>query len=443
MHRRAYVFAILLVLFSGDPSRQTDDHSSEKQRLDELVEANAKATHAFQILLARQSGLGDPRCYPRESPPADFLRSLDAHQQALLQTPPEELRQWIAGKHTKFDPSRDLEPLLHAQLAMPENLPVNAVAAHLGRLAPAASRASVRAVASLYQMDLEMERDGDRLQDLIGFYIAAGLPVYVGQLGLPGSDEDFLVSGRALDGQACVSPFGLSAEDWQIAGRKIWNWGEKRLHIRDAGVLARELLKEPDVSASIPAMKRLPAQKVAVIGHSFTMDVHWASPSAFVPVVTAMFAQTNPGVVFRQFAGGGLTFSRAYRNFYREALDWKPDTVLFVLAGRTEEDLADLRIMAEGFRRTGARVVMFDSVYPAVESDPPIWRQITAASRDAGVEILPVQKLLAASAKRDQFVCLDHIHMKEPYHRLMAKEWLKAILRAKSAPAASPGRAAS
>ena len=37
-------------------------------------------------------------------------------------------------------------------------------------------------------------------------------------------------------------------------------------------------------------MKGLPAQRIAIIGHSFTMDLHWASPSAFVPIVTAMFA---------------------------------------------------------------------------------------------------------------------------------------------------------
>jgi len=28
------------------------------------------------------------------------------------------------------------------------------------------------------------------------------------------------------------------------------------------------------------------------------------------------------------------------------------------------------------------------------------------------------------------FSCLDHIHMTEPYHGLMAKQWLKALLDA-------------
>jgi hypothetical protein len=182
---------------------------------------------------------------------------------------------------------------------MPENLPVNVFSSYLQKQAPKAPRTSIRAIANLYQLDLEQERDGDRLQELFGFYIALGLPVYVGQLGLPGTDEDFLVMARALVGRSCASPVGLSLADWQIAGRKIWNWGEERLHTRDADVVADELLEEPDVRAAIPAMKALPSQRIAVIGHSFTMDVHWASPSAVVPIVTAMFERENSRVEFR------------------------------------------------------------------------------------------------------------------------------------------------
>ena len=200
---------------------------------------------------------------------------------------------------------KDLQPLLAAKLPMPPNLPVNVFTAYLREQAPHHRNEEIRSIANLYQTVLEVERDGDRLQDLYAFYIALGLPVYVGQLGLRGRDEDFLAAGHLLEGHACSSPVGLSAADWQIAGRKIWNWGEKNLHVRDAQVLADELLAEPDVRALEPKMKALPPQRIAVIGHSFTMDLHWASPSAFVPIVTAMFARENPGVQFRQFQGEG------------------------------------------------------------------------------------------------------------------------------------------
>jgi len=59
--------------------------------------------------------------------------------------------------------------------------------------------------------------------------------------------------------------------------------GRKNPRIRDAGVLADELLAQPDLRALESQMKSLPGQRIAIIGHSFTMDLHWASPSAFVP----------------------------------------------------------------------------------------------------------------------------------------------------------------
>ena len=79
---------------------------------------------------------------------------------------------------------------------MPEKLPVNLFATYLHGKAPQFRREEIRSIANLYQTVLEVERDGDRLQDLYAFYIALGLPVYVGQLGLPGTDEDFLATGQ-------------------------------------------------------------------------------------------------------------------------------------------------------------------------------------------------------------------------------------------------------
>lgn len=397
-------------------------------RLEQLVEANVVGVHAYQVLLARKEKNMDPACWPANDPKDADLEALVAHQTSVLSSP-SAARAWALGARSPFDPAKDLQPLLSARLPMPENLPVNLFATYLRSKAPRFRREEIRSIANLYQTVLEVERDGDRLQDLYAFYIALGLPVYVGQLGLPGADEDFLVTGRVLEGHACASPVGLSAAEWQIAGRKIWNWGEKNLHVRDAKVVAAELLTEPDVKTLEPRMKALSAQRIAVIGHSFTMDLHWASPSAFVPIVTAMFATENPAVQFRQFQGGGLTSSRAMKNFYQDALAWKPDTVLLVLINRTDQDLEDLRAMGQGFRAAGARVVMFDDVHDPDSGDPKARQKEAAAAREAGIEIAAVSPILAASPDRGRFSCLDHIHMTEPYHRLMAKEWLRVILK--------------
>ncbi len=397
-------------------------------RLVQLVEANIIGVHAYQVLLARKQKNMDPACWPATTPGDADLEGLVAHQASLLNGP-AAARAWALGAPSTFDPAKDLQPLLSAQLPMPANLPVNLFAAYLQGKAPQFRREEIRSIANLYQTVLEVERDGDRLQDLYAFYIALGLPVYVGQLGLPGTDEDFLATGKVLEGHGCASPVGLTASEWQIAGRKIWNWGEKNLHVRDAQVLADELLSEPDVKALEPRMKALPAQRIAIIGHSFTMDLHWASPSAFVPIVTAMFARENPAVQFRQFQGGGLTSSRAMKNFFQDALAWKPDTVLLVLINRTDQDLEDLRTMGQGFKAAGARVVMFDDVHDPDSGDLQARKREADAARQAGIEIATVSTILAASLDRSRFICLDHIHMTEPYHRLMAREWLRVILK--------------
>jgi len=396
-------------------------------RLEQLVEANIVAVHAYQMLLARKQANADPSCWATKDTRETQLEELVAHQTFLLSAA-TAARAWALGAPSAFDPKKDLYPLLAAELPMPGGLPVNVFTAYLRVQAPHHRNEEIRSIANLYQTVLEVERDGDILQDLYRFYIALGLPVYIAQLGLPGSDEDLLATGGLLEGRACSSPVGLSAAEWQIAGRKIWNWGEKNLHVRDATVLGDELLDEPDVKALEPRMKGLPSQRIAVIGHSFTMDLHWASPSAFVPIVTAMFARENPGVQFRQFQGGGLTSSRALKNFYHDALAWRPNTVLLVVINRTDRDLADLRTMGKGFKAAGARVVMFDDVHDPDSSDPARRTQEAEIAQAAGIEIVKVSSVLAASPDRSRFLCLDHIHMTEPYHRLMARQWLNTIL---------------
>jgi photosystem II stability/assembly factor-like uncharacterized protein len=382
-------------------------------RLQHLVEANVAGTHAYQVLLVKKDGKGDPACYAAGALAEDALRALEAHQ----------------------------APLLDARLPMSDTLPVNVFTTWLAGRAKA-PRAHVRAIANLLQTNLEVERDGDRLQELFHVYIALGVPVYVGQLGLPGTDADFLAFGQELEPKSCASPVGTTAPEWQIALRKNWNWGEKNLGIRDEKVLARELLAEPEVAALVPKMKALPPQRIAVIGHSFTMGLHWSSPSSFVPVVTEMFRRENPKVEFRQFQGGGLTSTRALRNFYEDARGWKPDTVLLVVLNRTPADLEAFTRLGRGFKEAGARVLTFDDVHDPDQSDPQAVargphgtqgaRDIETA-RAAGMTVVEVDQRLAAAPDRGRFVCLDGIHMTEPYHRLMAKEWLKFLVGARPA----------
>jgi len=417
---------------AGDPSAFEDTvkpggAAADPARLEKLVEANVRGVHAYQVLLARQTGKGDPACYGSPLGDAD-LKALVAHQSALLGSDRAALAAWVSGASSRFDPSGDVEPLLAAPLTLDPRLPVEVFSRDLAERTHA-PRAQVRSIANLYQTILEVERDGDLLQEEFAFDIALGLPVYVGQLGLPGTDADFLATGRTLAPRSCPSPVGTSEAEWQIAGRKVWNWGEKKLHVRDEQVVADELLEEADVKAFLPRLRGVPAERVAVIGHSFTMGLHWSSPGSFVTIATAVLKRENPKVEVRQFQGGGLTASRALKSLYADALAFKPDLVLLVVLTRTDDDVKALDTMVRGFTGAGAKVYMFDAIHDPEEA-ARLASQLEAV-RQAGGTIVDVSPLLAAAPDRARFVCMDGVHMTEPYHRLMAKEWLKLLAGAR------------
>jgi hypothetical protein len=92
---------------------------------------------------------------------------------------------------------------------------------------------------------------------------------------------------------------------------------------------------------------------------------------------------------------------------------------------RTDDDVNALDTLVRGFTMAGAKVYMFDSLRDPEEA-ARLARQHEAV-RQAGGTLVEVAPLLAASPDRARFPCLDGIHMTEPYHRLMAKEWLKLL----------------
>jgi len=100
-----------------------------------------------------------------------------------------------------------------------------------------------------------------------------------------------------------------------------------------------------------------------------------------------------------------------------------------LFANRSDEDLNSLRTMAQGFIAAGTRVVMFDDVHDPDSADPDKLKKESDAAREAGVEVVKVSPILAAAPDKSRFLCLDHIHMTEPYHRLMAKQWIKVIVK--------------
>ncbi|NWG13750.1 MAG: SGNH/GDSL hydrolase family protein [Acidobacteria bacterium] len=415
-----------------NPRRSESVQVSPDTRIAQLIQANVIATHAYQALLVKKTARGSTDCYGSGRLLESDLVKIVEHQKRLLAHDRAAIVEWTQGRKSNFRPSIDLEPILTSPLNVPEDAPVNVVTAWLSRRSQA-HRNDVRATASLLQTVLETDRDGDLLQEQFDFYIGLRVRVFLGHLGLDGSDASFLAAGEELSPMTCASPFDTGPEAWQLAMRKIWNWAEKKLHIRDEWAIARELLREPGVAELLPAVQAMPAQRIAVIGHSFTMGAHWSSPSSFVPIVSAMFALQNPRVEFRQFYSGGLTASRALREFYEFALEWKPDKVLLVVMTRRDEDYAALEAMGKGFRDAGAMCYVFDNVHDPEMKDPAVVRRFAESARSGGMTVIEVDGIISGSPDRDRFLCLDKIHMTEPYHRLMANEWFRFLAGARSA----------
>lgn len=444
---RAVVLSAMMLVLAGAKATFAQPLPPEKPdtNINKLLDANIIATHAYQIRLAQRPNVkANAECFAPGSLSDQQLQALVDHQKALLATPPQEIKAWATGQDSKFNPATDLQPILDSQLKVTEpRLPVNAMAAWWKEKAPKATDLQIKALAGIFQMMLDVDRDGDVLQNMFQLYQALGLPIHPGQIGIAaGSDGEFLAFGQEISPKLCACAFPTDSKTLEMMFRKLHNWGCRYTGERDKTVLARELLAEPEIKALIPMMEKAPAQKIAVIGHSFTMGVHWASPSAFVPVVSEMFKIVNPKVEIRQWEAGGLSASRAYgrEKFYEQALAWKPDRVLLVVADNGPDNEQALKAMVDGFTATGIEVMVFDrlrtSSRPRSATAPapalPAGLGVTPLS-PTGAHVIEVGQLLLASPDVSKFVALDGIHMTEPWHRLMAKEWLKYLIGARTA----------
>ena len=156
--------------------------------MEQLVEANIVGVHAYQILLARKQSNMDPVCWPASDPKDADLVALGAHQTSLLSA---------AGRGPRLGPRRAFDfrswkrsSALACRAVTDAGKPARQSVRRVpARKSPAVSKEEIRSIANLYQTVLEVERDGDRLQELYAFYIALGLPLYVGNSDCPAATK--------------------------------------------------------------------------------------------------------------------------------------------------------------------------------------------------------------------------------------------------------------
>src|SRR6476646_3844571 len=132
--RTLVLVGLMLFVFNTSPSllaQQTRHSNSSDERLAQLVEANVIAVHAFQVELARSSGKGDKACFSPGGLSDAELNALSDHQGNLLKTDVNDIKAWVNGTKSTFDPAKDLEPILKSGLTVPDKAPVNVFTRYL------------------------------------------------------------------------------------------------------------------------------------------------------------------------------------------------------------------------------------------------------------------------------------------------------------------------
>ncbi len=398
-----------------------------------VVEALIRGTSAHHGLLARTTERGgDEGCLGTTGMASERLQALVEHQRALLASP--DLLGWIQGAPSSFSPVPHLNPLFESGPRETATSPVARLTAQLRAAAPASvATTALRSVAHLHQIALELNRDGDLLQDTFAFLTALQLPVDLTQLAVDSSGAALAaMAGRLAETPTCPSPFDVSRPAWRITLQKILNWGLKHRHVRDTAVVARELLATPEAQALAPHLQALPAQRVVIIGHSFTMPQHWSSASAFAPIAVEMMRTLNPRVSFTRLSQGGLSATAAQARFFEEARALAPQRVYLAVTTLTDADITAMTAMIRGFRAVGAETSVFDAVdiHDPYDHNAAAATRAVAAARAAGASIVAVQEAFTAFTSNlpRRYLSLDGVHMTEPYHRFMALRLLSHLV---------------
>ena len=400
---------------------------SRTRRAMMLVEACAAGAHAHQILLRRRLGAEDAGAFEAGDWDDGRLAGLVRTHESLLACGPEDVSAWLLGGCSGSAADVAIAALGAGPRPLLGSLPYRVAEEFFtARAADEGMRLRALGLAHLLQVNLEGDRDGGLLQDTFRFLRHQGLLGAPADFGIPDDDGEMLKPAGELAARCAAAPFKTDAAAWQLSLRRVQNWAARHRGERGAGACAVGLLETPDIQALLPALRAIPAQRILVVGFSYTMDLHWSTDAPMNSIAGAVMARVNPGVTFAHLGHGGMTMRQARDKFLAAALEAGAQRVFLVAALPTDADYAAAAGMADALRSGGARsVCIFDRLHP----DPGWWAnphpdKLRDMAAGAGIEVIKVADAMRAHPRRDEFVSLDGEHMRTPYHLWMAGEWL-------------------
>ncbi|MFC1452391.1 SGNH/GDSL hydrolase family protein [Verrucomicrobiota bacterium] len=418
------VFASAVIV--GEQADKEVSGGSDSRR-DRLIEACVQGVHAYQVLLCQKDGKGGASVFSAPGTDAPELTALVQAHRRILQADADGLVNWADGAPSAFSAEPDLKKLLNAGLQLDRSLPVMVAEEAFMALNAQVSSARIKALANVMQLVLEVERDGHALQEQMDLYQKLDLLVSPSELGIKDHNDAFLAFGEQVAGRCRQAPYSTDAAAWQISLRKLQNWVSKRNGLIGPSHYAEKLLQRDDIKPLLPKIRSMPAQRFLVIGHSYVYPLHWSSSAKMNEIVAAVFEKENTEFEFKTLSGGVLDSIKAQERLLAEGLEFRPNFVVFVIDFRGDEGVAALRDMVRGFRDAGARVACFDQYWPGKASEGH-QRRLAMLRDEEGLEIIEAWEVLNNHPQRDDFLCLDGIHMRPAYHMAMAGEILKHLV---------------
>ncbi len=373
---------------------------------------------------ARRVAHDDGGRWPGFAPIGDAVAG-EAGLRALIGAGTQRLLAWTKGASEPV--IEDLVARIAARSAHARR-PEAVVIAALRRRLPSGDDESIAAVANLLQLNLLEREDGALLQDLFALYVALGLKTNLGQLGLGHDDAAIIAIADECAAAADHGPYPANdAAYWRLSFTRVEMWGDKASGRRDHRVLARELAREPEIAALLPRLAALPERRVAFIGFSMMMSMHWSSHGSWNDIAGEVVRAVDPRFASAGFQQGGIRASAAIDRLLPPALAWKPTQAFLLMAANDQADEDAFVAMAERLGAQGCETWIVDDNRPWIDRDDGMGQILRrrAAARRAGVGMLPFYDLGRTARDWPSWECLDRIHMTTAGHVYYARALLR------------------
>ncbi|MFC1614219.1 hypothetical protein ACFL5K_02865 [Gemmatimonadota bacterium] len=443
MKSKSLLFPVFLILalatslvFLACAELPDNETASKKEdRMKELIDFLSSTVHAGQVAIGIEGDSDyDTMLFNPDGLTLEELKTTAALADSMISLGTEQLKAWVE----RGEENRSVAHLLSSAADAPKPtavaLPYSVFRNFLIEMAGDQDRNSIPAVANTIQLITQVDRDGDLVQEMISLYQELGLKLSLTSLGLDGSMDNLQAIAEVLISRTGATPFDMEMIDWQLYLHKLEMWDAKISGRRDKKIIADEMIEaDPLVTGMLDDLKMLPAKRVAFMGHSLTMSMHWSTYASWSDIAGEIMSAVNQNYEYSAFNSGGLAPVKALnRGHLDDLVAYSPtETFILMMIRDDEKQIAALDSIVGAVKKVGSKCYLVDGVRP--------WR-----FRDKG-EMESYRKRMRAYCGKKDLVLLEFcnlwekeqadtsgwrplkqdIHMCTPGHVFYAKELLK------------------